>query len=315
MRKVPRYTGLQPASNRASSAAKGASRKRDGATLDAVADDRGGVFVSVRRVCDALGLAVQPQLAKLWAKPWATVTFIVTVAEDGKNRETAMLDLDALPMWLATIEPSRVAPEAREKLVLYQREAARVLRDHFFGPRSIAQRDVKPENISPATSADPIDAFLAAQLRAACPSPRLGCACVRCAGLTSRALVAGLGLVVAAMYLLIMLGKLVWGPLREPHDHSHGHGHGEGSLPKDLSAREIGILVPLAVVCLAIGFYPKPMLEAISPSVDKVLAQYPKLVEQYAKNGTLLTPADGAAASVARTVLDTNSEATENAGR
>jgi NADH-quinone oxidoreductase subunit M len=129
------------------------------------------------------------------------------------------------------------------------------------------------------------------------------------------ALVAGLGLVVAAMYLLIMLGKLVWGPLREPHDHSHGHGHGEGSLPKDLSAREIGILVPLAVVCLAIGFYPKPMLEAISPSVDKVLAQYPKLVEQYAKNGTLLTPADGAAASVARTVLDTNSEATENAGR
>jgi NADH-quinone oxidoreductase subunit M len=129
------------------------------------------------------------------------------------------------------------------------------------------------------------------------------------------ALVAGLGLVVAAMYLLIMLGKLVWGPLREPHDHSHGHGHGEGSLPKDLSAREIGILVPLAVVCLAIGFYPKPMLEAISPSVDKVLAHYPKLVEQYAKNGTLLTPADGAAASVARAALDTNSEATENAGR
>ena len=129
------------------------------------------------------------------------------------------------------------------------------------------------------------------------------------------ALVAGLGLVVAAMYLLIMLGKLVWGPLREPHDHAHGHGHDEGALPKDLSAREIGILVPLAVVCLAIGLYPKPMLEAISPSVDKVLAQYPKLVEQYTTNGTLLTPSDGTAPGVARAALDNTSDTNENAGR
>ena len=36
-------------------------------------------------------------------------------------------------MWLATIEPSRVKPEARDSLVAYQREAARVLRDHFLG--------------------------------------------------------------------------------------------------------------------------------------------------------------------------------------
>ena len=36
----------------------------------------------------------------------------------------------------ATIEPSRVRPELRPKLELYQREAARVLRDHFFGPRT-----------------------------------------------------------------------------------------------------------------------------------------------------------------------------------
>jgi NADH-quinone oxidoreductase subunit M len=105
------------------------------------------------------------------------------------------------------------------------------------------------------------------------------------------ALIAGLGLVLAAMYLLIMLGKLVWGPLREPHDHAHGHGDHGSSLPTDLSPREIGILVPLALVCLAIGFYPKPMLESISPSVDKVLARYPALVEQYAKNGTLRGPA------------------------
>jgi len=47
------------------------------------------------------------------------------------------------------------------------------------------------------------------------------------------------------MYLLIMLGKLVWGPLKEPHGHEphgHGHGHGHGhdhadGLPTYLSAR------------------------------------------------------------------------------
>ena len=140
------------------------------------------------------------------------------------------------------------------------------------------------------------------------------------------ALVAGLGLVLAAMYLLIMLGKLVWGPLREPnaHGHSHGHGHAHGhahghgdghgdghgadhghgaahasDLPADLNAREIGILVPLAVLCLAIGFYPKPMLDAISPSVDKVLAAYPKHVERYVREGTLLDGEDAAPQGVA----------------
>jgi NADH-quinone oxidoreductase subunit M len=111
------------------------------------------------------------------------------------------------------------------------------------------------------------------------------------------AVFAGLGLVLAAMYLLIMLGKLVWGPLKEPHGHAHGSGHGgdhhAGELPADLNAREIGILVPLAVVCLAIGFYPKPMLEAIAPSVEGVLKPYPKLVSEYADRGTLLPPASG----------------------
>lgn len=128
------------------------------------------------------------------------------------------------------------------------------------------------------------------------------------------ALVAGSGLVLAAMYLLIMLGKLVWGPLREPHgDGHHGHGahggHGHDSLPADLSAREIGILVPLALVCLVIGFYPKPMLEVIAPSVDGVLAQYPAKVEEYARNGTLLPE------PVATGVAVAASDASETASR
>jgi NADH-quinone oxidoreductase subunit M len=150
------------------------------------------------------------------------------------------------------------------------------------------------------------------------------------------AVFAGLGLVLAAMYLLIMLGKLVWGPLREPHGDGHGAGHasahGAGgsaghahsggghasrggsdhgvasaahgsTLPTDLTGREIGILVPLALVCLAIGFYPKPMLESIAPSVEKTLARYPELVGEYAANGTLL-PKDAADADAVAVASD-----------
>lgn len=101
-----------------------------GDTLEAVQDER-GVWASLRRMCEALGLDFSRQLQKLKAKPWATVGFMSTVAADGKGRDVSCLHLDSVPMWLATIEPSRVKPEVRPKLELYQKEAARVLAEHF----------------------------------------------------------------------------------------------------------------------------------------------------------------------------------------
>lgn len=82
------------------------------------------------------------------------------------------------------------------------------------------------------------------------------------------AAVAGTGMIVAAMYLLYMVGKVVFGPLREPHGH-HGHDEHASNLPADLTAREIGILVPLAALCLWLGVYPKPALDALkAPSAQ-----------------------------------------------
>ncbi len=77
------------------------------------------------------------------------------------------------------------------------------------------------------------------------------------------AAVAGTGMIVAAMYLLYMLGKVVWGQLREPADH-----HPHPRLPTDLNAREIAILSPIALLCLAIGLFPAPMLRAIEQPVN-----------------------------------------------
>jgi NADH-quinone oxidoreductase subunit M len=91
------------------------------------------------------------------------------------------------------------------------------------------------------------------------------------------AAIAGLGMIVAAMYLLYMTGKVVWGPLvLPPHHVSHGaHGahcaHGShGPLPTDLNAREIWTLVPLAALCLILGVYPKPLIAALDGPVSQL---------------------------------------------
>lgn len=93
----------------------------------------GDVFVPLRPLCDRLGVSAQGQLAKLRAKPWACIKMILSqVPGDDQARLLAAVDLRSLPLWLATIEPSRVKPEARAALVAYQREAAGVLARHFL---------------------------------------------------------------------------------------------------------------------------------------------------------------------------------------
>jgi phage antirepressor YoqD-like protein len=107
-----------------------------GASLEAVRIDE-TVWVSVRRMCEALGLAFHGQYEKLSASertPWACVRVIRMHDASGRIQEAFCLDLDSVPMWLATIDVSRVAEHIRPNVVLFQKEAARALRDHFFPP-------------------------------------------------------------------------------------------------------------------------------------------------------------------------------------
>ncbi|MEM1328953.1 MAG: NADH-quinone oxidoreductase subunit M [Planctomycetota bacterium] len=88
------------------------------------------------------------------------------------------------------------------------------------------------------------------------------------------ALVAGTGVIVAAIYILYMVGKVCFGPLREPDQHGHGDHHDEHALPVDLNAREIVTLLPLAVGCLVLGLFPTPLLDALEAPVAQVTAIY-----------------------------------------
>ncbi|MFG0282892.1 MAG: NuoM family protein [Phycisphaerales bacterium JB039] len=99
---------------------------------------------------------------------------------------------------------------------------------------------------------------------------------------------AGAGMIVAAMYLLYMVGKVCFGPVVLPDGHDD-HDH-HSALPQDLSRREIGLLIPLAVGCLFLGVYPAPVIDGLRAPVNQTVAMF---------QGPIARAADARAATAA----------------
>ncbi len=76
-------------------------------------------------------------------------------------------------------------------------------------------------------------------------------------------MLAGTGVIWAAVYMLWMLQRVVFGKLTNPEN---------ATLP-DLNAREIGLLVPLMVLMLVMGVAPRPFLDRSRESVNTVRAR------------------------------------------
>lgn len=128
----------------------------EGDTLE-VLTHQNQLWVSVRRICDALGIDNTTQQAKLKKKPWATVGIWPTVAQDGKLREVFCIHLDSLPMWLANVESSRVREDIRPKLETYQLKCAQVLRDAFLNS---AASMAYPSTLISVDSHDPLELMI-----------------------------------------------------------------------------------------------------------------------------------------------------------
>ncbi len=91
------------------------------------------------------------------------------------------------------------------------------------------------------------------------------------------AVLASSGMILGAYYLLWMLQRVVFGPLREPHGHgSDGHDHGHASV-RPVGWHEIAGLTPLMVLIVLIGVFPRPIFDRIRPSVATIAEGFRKL--------------------------------------
>ncbi|MDV3297175.1 MAG: NADH-quinone oxidoreductase subunit M, partial [Brachybacterium paraconglomeratum] len=71
-----------------------------------------------------------------------------------------------------------------------------------------------------------------------------------------------IGIVLAALYILLMYQRTMTGPTRP-----------EVAGMRDLNLREVTALAPLVVLIVLLGFYPKPLTEIINPAVQDTLQQ------------------------------------------
>jgi NADH-quinone oxidoreductase subunit M len=79
------------------------------------------------------------------------------------------------------------------------------------------------------------------------------------------AVVSTIGVILAALYLLSMLRRAFFGPVGPAPAH-----HDVG----DIRRAESWAVVPLLVLCLAIGIYPKPLIDFVKPDVQALARLY-----------------------------------------
>jgi NADH-quinone oxidoreductase subunit M len=76
------------------------------------------------------------------------------------------------------------------------------------------------------------------------------------------AALATLGIVLAALYILLTYQKMFTGPAKE---------YAAGWY--DMNAREAWVVAPLVAVIIFLGFYPKPVLDVINPAISRTMHQ------------------------------------------
>lgn len=126
--------------------------------VDIVTVERDGeIFVPIKPICAALGIESAPQRDKLQNDEFfnAVGTIIVSTGADGKSYDMYALPLKFIYGWLATINPGKVAPEAREAVTRYRRECYDVLYEHFTGSmrRTIETNNAEIELLQQINSA------------------------------------------------------------------------------------------------------------------------------------------------------------------
>lgn len=100
------------------------------------------------------------------------------------------------------------------------------------------------------------------------------------------AAVAAVGIILGAFYMLWLVQRIFFGPLREPHH--------EGGPVTDMNRREIAALAPIAAACLWIGLFPNFFLSRMEPAVQQVVQRFDQSAPRMSAHvGTDLTREEG----------------------
>ncbi|WP_153396789.1 NADH-quinone oxidoreductase subunit M [Ornithinicoccus halotolerans] len=80
------------------------------------------------------------------------------------------------------------------------------------------------------------------------------------------AVIAALGVILAAVYILLWYKKVATGPLPEAHPAG-------AATARDMSMREKVVVAPLIAAFLALGFYPRPVIDLLEPAIQSTLQE------------------------------------------
>jgi NADH-quinone oxidoreductase subunit M len=83
--------------------------------------------------------------------------------------------------------------------------------------------------------------------------------------------VAAIGIILGAVYMLHMTARVIWGPLKTPeHAQAHDEHHAAESHPGDIGAREISVLIPIAIAIVALGVKPGWVIDEMLRPVQEI---------------------------------------------
>jgi NADH-quinone oxidoreductase subunit M len=78
------------------------------------------------------------------------------------------------------------------------------------------------------------------------------------------------GMIFGAWYMLYLMQRILFGPLKHPHKAHDEASHHGAALPVDLSWREIAALAPLVVLVVWIGLFPRHFLDPMAPTLNRL---------------------------------------------
>jgi len=131
----------------------------DGDEVLAARVEGGDIFVSIRPLCTALGLASQSQIRRIRAdEVLAESLRDLRITAAGGVQTYQCLHLEAVPLWLALSQPSKVKEELRQRLIIYKRWVRQRVWEAFNAETGLGQelghRDMTAASTTALVSAE-----------------------------------------------------------------------------------------------------------------------------------------------------------------